>query len=304
MSHTISLRIVFPVIFLTFIFALAGIFFPVQVEHIQYPLFIILVLIIGLPHGATDYLLFRRLNGNKIRLHQTVKFFIIYLSAIFGFLTLWLILPTISFAVFIILSAYHFGQSNWENALSNKVVSHILNITWGAFAIGGAVLWHWGESNIIITQLVGYKPDFTNEFMGMVQFLLVLLNILFIVLLVLMRKISLSRFLNEIFKLTILSIVFYFTPMLISFTIYFTLWHSLSSLLSQMAFYKKLWPSFTIKDYYIQAAPYTLAAIIGLVIMIFIYQTFSPGISSISIFMIFIASMTLPHIFLVEQSYH
>jgi hypothetical protein len=54
-----------PILMVTISFGLVGLCWPGLLQQIQYPLLAGLVLLIGLPHGATDFLLFRRLNGPK-----------------------------------------------------------------------------------------------------------------------------------------------------------------------------------------------------------------------------------------------
>jgi Brp/Blh family beta-carotene 15,15'-monooxygenase len=303
MSESTSIKIVLPVIVTSLVFALMGLMFSDYLVYIQYPLLGILVLAIGLPHGATDYLLFKRLNKSLLTKQQIIKFFITYLLAVFGFLGLWMIFPAVSFIIFILISSYHFGQSNWENVSLPKFFIITLNISWGLFALGGAVLWHWDESKTVISQVIGNLPDINQSIMNEVQLWIVCFNLGLVVFLRFFNLISFERLWKEIGKILILSVMFYFTPMLVGFTIYFTLWHSLGSLLSQLTFYKKLWPNFTIIDYYQQAAPYTILAVLGFVAMVAGHQYILPDVSIISTFLIFIACVTLPHIFLVEESY-
>ncbi len=304
MSEGASKIFVFPVITISLLFAVLGLFFPTFLSSIQYPVLGILVVTIGLPHGATDYLLFKRINGHNLTRKQIIKFFGFYLFAVFGFLVLWLVLPVLSFVIFILISSYHFGQSNWENVALPKTYTFLLHILWGAFAIGGSVLWHWQESKIIIGQVIGALPDISSATMDKIQLAIVALNIISILLLKLVKKISTKRLWNELGKLAILSSMFYLTPMMIGFTLYFTLWHSLGSMLSQVSFYKKRWPNFTVTDYYHQAAPYTILAVVGFIIMINGHQYLLPNVSPISTFLVFIACVTLPHIFFVEESYN
>lgn len=244
-----------------------------------------------------------RMNQATLTRNQIFKFFLIYLSAVLGFLGLWLVFPVLSFIIFILISSYHFGQSNWENISLPNYALYILNLLWGAFAIGGAVLWHWTESSYIIGQVIVSLPDYAPSTMANIQFGILGINIIFIIGLKLSKTISMDRLWKDIGKLALLSAMFYYTPKLVGFTLYFTLWHSLGSLLNQLAFYKKLWPSFTIVNYYKQAAPYTLMATIGLVVMIIGHQYILPDVSFTSTFMVFIACVTLPHIILVEESY-
>ncbi len=303
MSANVSIRLVGLIVFITLLFSFLGWKYLSFLELIQYPLLAILLITIGLPHGATDYLLFRRMNKSKLTNKQIYKFFAIYVATVIGFLILWFAFPLISFIIFILISSYHFGQSNWENIVITPKYSLLLNLFWGAFAIGGSVLWHWHDSKMIIGQVIGFVPDISQNVMDIVQLGLVVVNVLLIVLLNYYNTITSSQSIVELGKIAILASMFYFTPMLIGFALYFTLWHSLSSLMSQLSYYKKLWPSFTLSDYYYQAAPYTLLAILGFVIMVLGHSYILPGVSMISTFLIFIACVTLPHIIVVEESY-
>ncbi len=303
MSANINTSLAGLIVFITLMFAILGWMYPDFLEFIQYPLLAILLVTLGLPHGATDFLLFRRINKSKLSKEQILKFFTIYVAAVLGFLVMWLIFPLISFIIFILISSYHFGQSNWENIIIPKKYTLLLNLFWGAFAIGGSVLWHWQESKIIIGQVIGFVPDISQYFMDMIQLCLVIINCIFVISLRYSSTITSTQFWKELGKLAILSSLFYFTPMLIGFALYFTLWHSLSSLLSQLSYYKKLWPTFTLSDYYLQAAPYTALAVFGFGIMVLGHSYILPGVSMISTFLVFIACVTLPHIFVVDESY-
>jgi Brp/Blh family beta-carotene 15,15'-monooxygenase len=202
-----------------------------------------------------------------------------------------------------LISVYHFGQSNWEEFKAPFWVKTMVNVVWGAFVLGGSVLWHWDESSLIIAQLVPSLPAWSVQTMFNIQILLLGINVFIIGGLRLMGYINQERLLLESFKLAILGFMLYFTPLLVGFTIYFTLWHSLGSLLSQVAFFRKQWPSFTILQYYRQATPFTLLALLGLFGMVLSQPYLFPNISLLSVFMVFTSCITLPHIFLIEESY-
>ena len=102
MSAKISLRLTALVVFTTLVFTLLGWILPEFLRFIQYPLLGILLVTIGLPHGATDYLLFRRMHRSKLTKKQIFRFFAIYVTAVLGFLLFWLIFPLYSFIIFIV----------------------------------------------------------------------------------------------------------------------------------------------------------------------------------------------------------
>ncbi|MDZ4681971.1 MAG: Brp/Blh family beta-carotene 15,15'-dioxygenase [Saprospiraceae bacterium] len=288
---------------ITLVFGILGWLWPDFLHQIQYPIFIVLVLLIGIPHGATDYLLFQRIHGVKLKKKQVFQFFLYYLVAAFGYLLCWLWLPVFALILFLAISAYHFGQSNWQYLRLSRMIAFMMYIVWGTCVLGGALLWHWDESSAIIGHLIGAELEWTDAEMAKIQWLLLLFCILLIIGLRLIRAVNSWQMLREITSLVLLSFVLFYTPLLVGFTIYFTLWHSLGSLLNQVAFFRRQTPSFTLLHYYRQAAPYTLLSLVGLFLLVLSQSVLSSETSIVSQFFILIACITLPHIFLVEKSY-
>jgi Brp/Blh family beta-carotene 15,15'-monooxygenase len=296
-------NVVLPVLGATLTFGALGWLYPVFLQQIQYYLLCILVLMIGLPHGATDFLLFKRLQGTRLSTLQLIRFFTVYLLVVGAYFCAWLFWPLPSLLLFLLVSTYHFGQSNWEQFDAPKWVRYLMNIVWGIFAVGGAVLWHWDESSVIISQLVPDVPKWPLQTMLMIQWGILCLNVILIICLRIAGYIDSLRMVFEAIKLVVLGFMFFYTPLLVGFTIYFTLWHSLGSLLSQIDFFRIQWPSFTLYHYYRQATQYTLLAVLGLLGMVVAQPYLFPDISLFSIFLVFISCVTLPHIFLIEESY-
>jgi beta-carotene 15,15'-dioxygenase len=290
------------VAFITIFFGVLGFLFPDFLLKIQYLLLGGLTLAIGLPHGATDFLLFQHLQGLKLNKKQVISFFCGYLVAVFAYFLCWVVLPIPSLILFLVISMYHFGQSNWQDLRFSKGLSFVLFMSWGAFVLGGSVLWHWEESKIIIGQLIGFVPNYSLENMVTIQWSLLILNVFLISFLFLTKKINKLNFVVECTKLGLLSFLLYFSPLIVGFTIYFTLWHSLESLVNQLDFFRRQIPKFSVSDYYRQSAPYTFLAVLGLLGLIFSQSFFFAESSLISLFLILIACVTLPHIFLIEES--
>jgi beta-carotene 15,15'-dioxygenase len=287
---------------ISIVFGVLGFLMPDFLLNIQYILLGGLTLAIGLPHGATDFLLFQHLQGLKLDKKQVIKFFAVYLLAVFAYFICWIVLPIPSLILFLVISTYHFGQSNWQDLRFSKALSFLLFMSWGAFVIGGAVLWHWDESKIVIGQLIGFVPDYPIEKMFAIQWSFLILNLFLLVFLFFTKKINQSYFLVECTKLALLSFLLYFSPLIVGFTIYFTLWHSLESLVNQLDFFRRQVPKFSIADYYRQAAPYTILAVLGLLGLVLGQSFFFAESSIISLYLILIACVTLPHIFLIEES--
>jgi len=291
------------VVYVTFIFGIVGYLWPDFLHQIQYPVFGILVLLLGIPHGATDYLLYVRLHGSKLKKQQIVKFFLYYLTAAFGYLLCWVTFPVFALILFLVISAYHFGQSNWQYLNLSRLKSSMIYVVWGSCVLGGSLLWHWDESSVIVRQLLGTELTWTNLEMATIQWILLLLCILVIIGLRLTLSISTKQMIREITNLSVLSFVLFHTPLLLGFALYFNLWHSLGSLLNQVAFFRRQTPAFTLSHYYLQATPFTLISLLGLFLLVLAKPFIGSDLSLVGLFFILIACITLPHIFLVEESY-
>ena len=80
----------------------------------------ILILLLGIPHGAIDHVLFF-----KKRKMSQLKFYSIYLGLSFLFVILWHILPVTSLILFLLISAFHFGESQFADIFFKKSLRFI-----------------------------------------------------------------------------------------------------------------------------------------------------------------------------------
>jgi Brp/Blh family beta-carotene 15,15'-monooxygenase len=69
------------------------------------------VVALGLPHGALDPMVARKAFATYVR-YNSLLFYAGYLLAVFLYALLWIRLPTLGLASFLMISAYHFG-SDW-----------------------------------------------------------------------------------------------------------------------------------------------------------------------------------------------
>lgn len=69
------------------------------------------VVLLGLPHGALDPFVARKAFGSS-RGYSSVIFYAVYLLAVCCYAFLWIALPTLGLAGFLMIAAYHFG-TDW-----------------------------------------------------------------------------------------------------------------------------------------------------------------------------------------------
>ena len=85
----------------------------------------ILILLLGIPHGAIDHVLFF-----KKRKMSQFKFYSIYLGLSLLFVILWHILPITSLILFLLISAFHFGESQFADVYFKKPMKYLFYFFW------------------------------------------------------------------------------------------------------------------------------------------------------------------------------
>jgi len=107
---------------------------------------------------------------------------------------------------------------------------------------------------------------------------------------------------DELLNLVLLGLMFAFTPVLLGFAIYFVGWHSLTSVLDQVKFFRRQNGRYTWKDYMKNALPLTLVSVIGLAGMGGVQLAMGIPLN-IGLLFVFISIVTLPHMILIDRLY-
>ena len=114
--------------------------FPID-PKVQMVILLTLVILVGVPHGALDFLVDEQ---TKVALQQNFsikKFVILYLFRLFSFALIW-IFPWVAFSIFMVFSIYHFGETDMAGLLKTKKKAGILYVAYGAFILGVLLLVH------------------------------------------------------------------------------------------------------------------------------------------------------------------
>lgn len=259
-----------------------------------------LILSIGLMHGATDHFLFMNSNGLNTKNSIPLNFFIKYLLTLIIMALAWWFFPRVAFTVFILTSAYHFGQTQWqylalsENAISKK----ILYVVWGMLVLSIIVLLNGNESDQLINSVL--NTNFKVKTLMPLTFGFGALWLLLVVLLY--KKVFLTTFLFELLELAVIIFVALQANLLISFGLFFGLWHSLRA--SQVQIDKMDEDqSFNWKDFLKGSIPFTIISLIGIALLLFASEKLDQTIRPEMLFLIAISILTMPHMVIYEEFY-
>jgi Brp/Blh family beta-carotene 15,15'-monooxygenase len=98
------------------------------------------ILFFGVPHGAIDHKIHLKFSKKS----NIKKFILIYILVGLGFLLWWVLMPLKALLIFIILSAYHFGQELIED-IAETPKDPILNLSWGLIVLVSPIILKFNE---------------------------------------------------------------------------------------------------------------------------------------------------------------
>tara|TARA_Y100000589_G_scaffold166966_1_gene158957 strand:- start:2217 stop:3080 length:864 start_codon:yes stop_codon:yes gene_type:complete len=270
------------------ILAIPIIFFGLENSYSVY-LFLIVMLSVGIPHGSVDHII-AFINPKARKFNNKFIFYLTYLSLITFNIILWIISPFIGLFVFLIISCYHFGETQviGYNPTDNKLLN---------FVVGANILLSLFLNNIVELQEILYIiPEFSNfdlSSFDSVFFLLIAVAVLMLSILnfEIKRKVPLYA------EITILYMVFFHTDLLTSFALYFGFCHSLPMLMLEFEEFKN--DNFI--KFYLKTLPFTILSIIfGFLIYQFNNDLLTSDNLILFVFII-ISSLTLPHVFIMRD---
>lgn len=269
---------------------------------------LVLIVFIGIPHGANDHLLFFNLINKRIdeKSHKSTLFFASYIGLILLYVGCWYLFPTFSLGLFILISIYHFGQSNlFISPIESKFVKLISIFLSGSFVLLTPIFAHI-ETALPVIQTLAKNPDLLTITEASGNKLAISAGILMIihwVILMLTKNINFKNGLQEIINTFLLFGLFYYSPLWIGFAIYFTLWHAIPSIEDQINFFKTSRANYNLGKYVREIFPFSVIALFGL----FLAYKFSGDYISVnqglSLLFTFIAIITLPHMIMMDLLY-
>lgn len=258
-----------------------------------------LIFTFGILHGANDLIIVNKINVEKAA-NSKLKILGYYVVVVLTGLLLFYSIPQLALLLFIIASAYHFGEQQWQNLqlyFPKWLVIHF-QFFYGFSILLLLFIFHTLEVQNIIFDIVNSSipiPYFTT--------LLELSGIVFISLSAYFywksEKIR-NKMILEFFYLILFTIIFKSSSLIWGFAIYFVLWHSIPSIIDQIKFING---SFSIKyfiTYCRSAWIYWLVSITGIAL---IYFTLKEEQLFNALFFSFLAAITFPHTLVITRMF-
>ena len=279
-------------------------FYPLS-ENLQMGFLLAMILIVGVPHGSLDFVVDEQNEIAEKKVFSIKKFVTVYIVRLFVFSLFWLI-PWLAFSLFMIFSIYHFGETDMSTVMKPKKTSAYLFISYGSFILGILLL-----NNL--TEIAGSVPAMSNYFTENVLFklvlqyktwLMVVLGVNFVV--ALFREISKGNIeinAHQVLHFSLLMSIISFLPMLLAFTFYFAMWHSIISVRNIFSYFKKVNGTTTYKFICNKSILFSVLALGGLMFIYFILKYFMPETNLLFALLVILSVLTLPHLTVMHGMY-
>ena len=124
-------------------------FIPPSVEI---AFFIFFALLMGIPHGALDHLVEHETALRQKKPFRLWAFVFKYLSTMFIYALAWYIFPTVSLLFFLMISAWHFGETDIE-AAPNTSLWNVTRFLFGTLVLATILLTHSEETTPILSHI-------------------------------------------------------------------------------------------------------------------------------------------------------
>lgn len=297
-DFSLSLGILLAGIFILVLFKLA-----VLSDLTWHILFVVSILLTGIPHGALDHLVEKKhaeLNGQRF---QLTTFLLNYITRMALYGIVWWISPTLGLILFFVISGWHFGETDLQYiAGKNKILDWFMATTYGLFVLAVLLLNHVEET----AEILGYFPSpgwdtFLLELENTTKTLLQnSLGILFLSLFIfqlIFYKDKIVSYLYILMSLAVLTFLVMELPLLVGFTVYFSWWHSLRTLHRIARFLETQTAQIiSFRQLAVQAIPFSLMAFLGIAGLVW-WGGYSSQMSLVLVgLFIGIALLTAPHL--------
>ena len=257
-----------------------------------------LISIIGVSHGALDHI-----KGYKLmkvyKINNKYLFYPVYIFCCLLVIFFWIIFPSVTLILFLLVASYHFGKE--DSCVGSVIKKRFINLFYlfkGSVVVVAPLFFHT-EETLQIFKILGDNLIMTHE-----NFLVSLLFISFIANFFIMQWSNNSGFFLADW-VTIFTLNIFFSP-LVAFTIYFCFLHSVRHSFGLIYEINKKKFKNGLKKFLKKALPLTLVTAILFIFGVYILTNYYVLDDAImKVIFIGLASLTFPHIlleYLIEKN--
>ncbi len=278
-------------------------------KSVQFIIFLFGILVLGVPHGAADLLVAtQNANSNKT-IFSKFRFLAAYISRLFTFAAILWFFPLAGNLLFILFAAYHFGETDLHQFKTNSVTGKLFVISYGLLILSVILLHHFQEVKPLFQMFNAGKENavFINWLDINSYNIISVSGILFF-------TTTFIYFLRNnnadtkdkgqfLIRFAVILFILFNLPMLLGFTFYFVVWHSVLSLNNIITYLQKdsAYPKNIITR---QIVIYSLLAIGGIGLFGLTGFMFINSNAIVGYLFLGLAVLTAPHMQIMHDMYN
>jgi len=283
--------------------------FPIP-DHIQWIFFSVIIIITGIPHGALDHEVAKQSSTLNNQVFSPKKFHARYLSSMLLYGVVWYLFPTLSFYLFLLISAFHFGETDLPiDSPKSTLMGVLLQVSYGILILFIILFVHINTVVPIIQKINIFSPALINYLQKeYIPLLAISSSFCFFILTLIASYIINKKNIADVKHLFALIIFVFISalilPLPLCFIIYFGLWHSVTSLENIRQHLSKTKNEIlTWKSLMIKCIPLTAISLVGLFsVILFLDLDNNINLVIMGLF-IGISILTLPHQEVMSKMY-
>ncbi|MCY7351337.1 MAG: Brp/Blh family beta-carotene 15,15'-dioxygenase [Cytophagaceae bacterium] len=254
----------------------------------------------GIPHGALDHLIDRETATRQGKPFSLGYFLARYVFTIALFALVWLIIPAFSLVVFLLCSAWHFGETDIE-CVPPTLTWTLTRFVAGGFVLSFLLLTHAGEVTPVLERIVqnhtltmrvwyGAVRGSWSVWLGLGLFTCFLFGAA-----MLFNPVPINW--PRLARLVAVLGVGYWLSLPLAFALYFGGWHSLSSFETIYGYLKKThYNTLTNRQLWLKSLPFTSLSLASLTLFAWWWWQYTPRWDPLPLLFIFLSLITLPHL--------
>ena len=261
---------------------------------------VIVVALLGIPHGAVDHLAAAELGG-PFDTSSLRRFAIGYVALMLAVAVVWLVAPTLALVVFLTVSVHHFGQSDLAYLRLSRARANAVQWSRGLLLVGLPLVAHVDLVSPVIERLGGGNPAswaWLADRWILWSAMLVAQHVV-IGWALAHRHLDRPTLAREAVTVAALSTLFLTADPLIGFAVYFGMWHSLAHLFV-LADLLGTEPS-RLRSLGRLTAPVSAVSVLGVVAVVIGAAAADRTELIVPLTFVFVSMLTMPHLLVVER---
>jgi Brp/Blh family beta-carotene 15,15'-monooxygenase len=260
--------------------------------------FLIAVLILfGVPHGALDLYIDQHLHKSE----SNQKIFLLkYIANIIAYAVVWYFFPVAALIIFILITAYHFGEMDWLGKTDNiiqKIAYSVIGLLWILLLLSKNI--NFALQIFIRMERSAFNESQWTTLAGKIYPITLIGLALVYIILFFFKAHFFSKnkyYYYLILQQAILISFALYMPLWLCFAIYFGFWHSILS-------FDKIRITFGMpnnfigwKNLLLKAAPFSIMAWFGFVYITFLTLNSKDASGIFTLLFISLSVLALPHL--------